>query len=123
MAPAINTVVLTLATILFAAFYVQSLQPARLEERIGELSYARCTACRTIASVLEVVIFFSYALFYFFPTAILRELPWQRWLYHSTSPNIGRCATVVRNRDWLPLVIPGVLFVCLDTHLLHSLSC
>lgn len=80
MVPAINILILAFSTFLFTILYVQSLQPAKLEEIIGKVSYKRCTTYRSIASVLEVVIFFSYIIFYFFPSPILNELPWNRWI-------------------------------------------
>lgn len=80
MLPLLNSFVLAFSTLLFTIVYIQSLQPAKLEEDIGEISYTRCTTYRTIASVLEVVIFFSYTAFYFFPSPIFGELPWSRWI-------------------------------------------
>jgi protein-S-isoprenylcysteine O-methyltransferase Ste14 len=95
MMPEVNIIVLGLATLLFAVFYVLSIQPAKLEERIGEVSYARCTTYRTIASILEAVIFFSYVIFYFLPSPILGELPWRRWISILIALVIGVPALVI----------------------------
>ena len=98
MNQAVNIVVLALATCLFAIFYVQSLQPARLEERIGQAAYARCTTYRTIASILEIVIFVSYVAFYILPSPILGELPWARWISILIALVIGLPALVIMFR-------------------------
>jgi protein-S-isoprenylcysteine O-methyltransferase Ste14 len=95
MIPVINTIILVFSTSLFAIYYVQSLQPAKLEEQLGEISYKRCTTYRTIASVLEVVIFCSYIVFYFFPSPILDELPWDRWISVLMAILIGTPALVI----------------------------
>jgi protein-S-isoprenylcysteine O-methyltransferase Ste14 len=87
--------VLALSTFLFAIFYTQSLQPAKLEEHIGEVSYRRCTTYRTIASVLEVIIFCAYIGFYFFPSPILGQLLWDRWISVLIALLIGIPATLI----------------------------
>jgi protein-S-isoprenylcysteine O-methyltransferase Ste14 len=94
----INILVLVLSTFLFTIFYIQSLQPAKLEKAIGEDSYKRCTRYRSIASVLEVVIFFSYIAFYFFPSPILHKLPWDRWVSIVVAFLVGIPATVIMFR-------------------------
>jgi protein-S-isoprenylcysteine O-methyltransferase Ste14 len=78
MTSLVNMTILALATLLFTIFYIRSVQPAKLEGKIGEISYKKCTTYRAIASVLEVVIFFSYILFYFLPSPIGVTLPWNR---------------------------------------------
>lgn len=95
MIATINGFVLALATFLFAIFYILSLQPAKLEEHIGGIAYARCTTYRTIASLLEVVIFVNYVLFYFFPVRILGELPWDRWISTLTAVILGIPAIII----------------------------
>ena len=98
MLPLTTAYSLVPATGLFTIFYVQSVQPARSEDRIGEVSYRRCTTYRVIASVLEVVIFLAYVIFYFTPSPILSELPWPPSISIVVALTVGIPAALIMSR-------------------------
>jgi protein-S-isoprenylcysteine O-methyltransferase Ste14 len=59
-------------------FYIKSVQPARLEQEIGEIAYEKCERYRIYASIPFGVFFVSYVLYVFYPLPlpIPNELPW-----------------------------------------------
>ena len=56
MIPWINFFVLIVSSFLFTIFYVKSVSPAALEERIGAAAYTKCSTYRMIASVFMMVV-------------------------------------------------------------------
>ena len=63
-------------------FYIKSLGPAKLEERIGEIAYKKCGNYRIIASFFELITIVDFILYFFFPLPI--PLPqffiWDYWI-------------------------------------------
>ena len=58
----INFLILIISTVLMVFFYVKSVGPAKLEEKIGEIAYKRCGDYRIIASFFELIIIINYIL-------------------------------------------------------------
>lgn len=78
----INLIVLILSTALMAFFYIKSVYPATLAQKIGLKAYARCAYYRITASIFELVAILNY-LFYFFlplPIPILQFFIWDYWI-------------------------------------------
>ncbi len=78
----INLILLILSTGLMAFFYIKSVYPATLSQKIGLKAYARCAYYRITASIFELVITLNY-LFYFFlplPINIPRFFIWDYWI-------------------------------------------
>ena len=59
-------------------FYVKSVGPAALEQKIGEVAYEKCAWYRKIASLAFYLIFVNYVIYYFFPlsTPLPSHFPW-----------------------------------------------
>ncbi|MFQ5833323.1 MAG: methyltransferase family protein [Candidatus Thorarchaeota archaeon] len=59
-------------------FYVRSVGPAALEQKIGEIAYERCARYRQIASIAFYAAFANFAIYYFFPlsTSLPQHFPW-----------------------------------------------
>ncbi len=78
----INFSILIISTILMAFFYIKSVGPAKLEQKIGEKAYARCGNYRIIASVFELITAVNFILYLFFPLPI--PIPqffiWDYWI-------------------------------------------
>ncbi|MFW9961391.1 MAG: methyltransferase family protein [Candidatus Thorarchaeota archaeon] len=78
----INFFVLILSSVLFLAFYIRSVSPARLEQKIGEIAYSKCKTYRIIAGAFEGITVVNYILYVFFPLPIGLPLilPWEWWI-------------------------------------------
>jgi len=78
----LNLIVLIIATKLLLYFYVLSVSPVRLERRIGERAWRRCTIYRLMAGGFEFVIMANYVVYVFYPLPIgLQErFPWPWWV-------------------------------------------
>lgn len=78
----INFIVLLLATIGVLYFYVKSAGPAKLEQKIGPISYQHCATYRWIAGGLMGFTCLNYIIYAFFPLPIgLPEIfPWAYWV-------------------------------------------
>lgn len=78
----VNFSILIISTILMAFFYIKSVGPAKLEQKIGEKAYARCGNYRIIASFFELITAVNYILYFFFPLPI--HIPqffiWDYWI-------------------------------------------
>jgi protein-S-isoprenylcysteine O-methyltransferase Ste14 len=63
-------------------FYVKSVAPASLEEKIGPVAYERCTRYRMIASISMTVCAIGYLVYFFYPLPIplARTFPWSWWI-------------------------------------------
>ncbi len=78
----INLIVLILSTALMVFFYIKSVYPAILSQKIGLKAYARCAYYRIAASFFELVTILNY-LFYFFlplPIFIPQFFIWDYWI-------------------------------------------
>ena len=78
----INLILLILSTGLMAFFYIKSVYPATLAQKIGLKAYARCAYYRIIASIFELIVIINY-LFYFFlplPIFIPQFFIWDYWI-------------------------------------------
>jgi len=78
----INLILLILSTGLMAFFYIKSVYPATLAQKIGLKAYASCAYYRITASIFELVIILNY-LFYFFlplPIFIPQFFIWDYWI-------------------------------------------
>ena len=78
----INFATLLLSTFLTLTFYVKSVGPAALAERIGEGAYKRCTSYRVLASVFMTIAMVNYVIYVFYPLPIslAQTFPWSRWV-------------------------------------------
>jgi len=78
MLPWTNFGVLIASSFLFTLFYVKSVSPAALEERIGASAYEKCSTYRMIASVFMMVVAGNYVLYYWFPLplSLPNTFPW-----------------------------------------------
>lgn len=65
----INLIILIISTALMAFFYVKSVGPAALEQKIGLKAYTRCAYYRITASIFELIGIINYSLYFFFPIA------------------------------------------------------
>ena len=78
----INFLILIISTALMSFFYIKSIGPAKLEEKIGEIAYKRCGNYRIIASFFELITIVNFILYFFFPLPI--SLPqffiWDYWI-------------------------------------------
>ena len=82
MFPWLNLIVLIIATKLLLYFYVLSVSPVRLEQRIGERAWRRCTIYRLMAGGFEFVIMVNYVVYVFYPLPIglPERFPWLWWV-------------------------------------------
>ena len=78
----INFATLLLSTFLTLTFYVKSVGPAALAERIGEGAYKRCTIYRVFAAVFMTIAMANYVIYIFYPLPIslAQTFPWSRWV-------------------------------------------
>jgi len=78
----INFFVLILASALFLAFYIRSVSPAHLEQKMGEIAYSKCKTYRIIAGVFEGITVVNYVVYVFYPLPIGLPLilPWEWWV-------------------------------------------
>jgi protein-S-isoprenylcysteine O-methyltransferase Ste14 len=78
----INLIVLIISTSLMAFFYIKSVGPAALEQKIGLNAYARSAYYRIIASIFEIIVILNYILYFFLPLPILvpRYFFWDYWI-------------------------------------------
>ncbi|MHA1902620.1 MAG: methyltransferase family protein [Candidatus Thorarchaeota archaeon] len=78
----INLAALVLSTIGFTYFYIKSVGPAALEEKIGEAAYKKSMHYRLVASVFEGITIVSSVIYVFFPLPIPipRYFPWEYWI-------------------------------------------
>ena len=78
----INFIILLIATAFMSFFYIKSVGPAKLEQKIGEKAYHRCGNYRIIASVFELIAAINYILYFFYPLPILipRFFIWDSWI-------------------------------------------
>jgi protein-S-isoprenylcysteine O-methyltransferase Ste14 len=74
----LNLLLLFGSTIAVVYYYVKSVQPARLEQEIGEVAYERCERYRLYGSIPFVLWLVSYIIYLFYPLPlpIPNELPW-----------------------------------------------
>lgn len=63
----LNFAALLLSALLFWYFYVKSVGPAALEQKIGPAAYQRCGIYRTIAILFELIAAGNYVVYYFYP--------------------------------------------------------
>jgi len=76
--PWINFAALITSSLLFTVFYVKSVGPAALEQRIGDSAYQRCATYRLISSIFMVIAAANYVVYFWFPLALPlpRTFPW-----------------------------------------------
>ena len=74
----LNLLLLVASTILSTYYYIKSVQPARLEQEIGEVAYDKCERYRMYGSIPYLFLFISYFIYFFFPLPlpISNLLPW-----------------------------------------------
>jgi protein-S-isoprenylcysteine O-methyltransferase Ste14 len=65
-----------------AFFYIKSVGPAALEQKIGLSAYIRSAYYRIIASVFEVIVIFNYIIYFLLPIPTLtpRFFIWDYWI-------------------------------------------
>lgn len=78
----LNLVLLVVAMVLTLVFYVLSVRPAALAEKIGPAAYARCARYRLVAGLMMGVETAAYVLYFFYPLPIPlpRTFPWPWWV-------------------------------------------
>lgn len=74
----LNVGLMVISSILFLYFYVKSVGPAALEQKIGEAAYPWCGWYRAIASVFELVVVIGYVVYVFYPLplSLPHTFPW-----------------------------------------------
>ena len=74
----LNLVLLILSVFVSLHFYIKSVQPAKLEQKIGEIAYEKCERYRVYASISFGIFFITYVVYAFYPLPIpiSHELPW-----------------------------------------------
>ena len=82
MLPWLNLTSLIIATKLFLYFYVRSVSPAALEQKIGERAWRCCMWLRVVAGFFEFVIVANYVLYLFYPLPLTlpEHFPWPWWV-------------------------------------------
>lgn len=77
----INLIILVISTALMAFFYIKSVGPAALEQKIGLKAYARSAYYRIIASVFEIIVILNYIMYFFLPLPLItRFFFWDYWI-------------------------------------------
>ncbi|MFX1456066.1 MAG: methyltransferase family protein [Promethearchaeota archaeon] len=78
----INLIVLILSTGLMAFFYIKSVYPATLAQKIGLKAYARSAYYRIIASIFELIVVLNYIFYFFLPLPIYfpQFFIWDYWI-------------------------------------------
>jgi methanethiol S-methyltransferase len=78
----INLAVLLIATCLTFYFYVKSVGPAALEQKIGAAAYEKCTQYRFWSGLLMGVVALNYVVYIFYPLPIplAHTFPWSWWV-------------------------------------------
>jgi protein-S-isoprenylcysteine O-methyltransferase Ste14 len=78
----INFAVMVLSTLLTLFFYLKSVGPVALAEKIGETAYKRCTVYRMMAGIFMTIAMVNYVLYIFYPLPLplVDTFPWQRWI-------------------------------------------
>ena len=78
----LNFIIMVLCGPIILYFYTKSVQPAKLEQKIGEQAYKRCATYRMIGSIPMVIAVINYVLYRYFPLPInLPEtFPWNYWV-------------------------------------------
>ena len=66
----INFVAIIVSGALMTYFYVRSVRPAHLEQKIGEAAYKRCGVYRMVSSVFMLTLTVSYIVYHFYPLPI-----------------------------------------------------
>ena len=77
----INVLIMLLCGPVILYFYSKSVQPAILEQQIGEIAYKRCTTYRIISSIPMLIVVINYILYRFLPLPIglPERFPWDYW--------------------------------------------
>ncbi|MFX0106576.1 MAG: methyltransferase family protein, partial [Candidatus Hodarchaeota archaeon] len=78
----INLIVLVISTSLMVLFYIKSVGPAKLEQKIGEVAYKKCGYYRIIASIFELIVVINYIIYFFLPLPIYipQFFIWDYWI-------------------------------------------
>jgi protein-S-isoprenylcysteine O-methyltransferase Ste14 len=78
----VNLAVLIVSSILFLYYYVRSVSPAQLEQKIGESAYPKCKTYRLIAGTFETITVINYIIYFFYPLPVGLPLifPWDWWI-------------------------------------------
>jgi protein-S-isoprenylcysteine O-methyltransferase Ste14 len=74
----LNLLLLIASSVAVIYYYVKSVQPAKLEQEIGEIAYEKCERYRLYGSIPFLFFLVSYVLYLFYPLPlpIPNELPW-----------------------------------------------
>jgi hypothetical protein len=78
----LNVSLMVISSLLFLYFYVKSVGPAALEQKMGEAAYRRCGWYRIIASVFEFLVVIGYIIYVFnpLPISLPHTFPWAWWI-------------------------------------------
>lgn len=63
----INITIFAVATFFTYYFYIKSVSPAALSQKIGDIAYSKCARYRIIASVFMTITAVNYIIYYFYP--------------------------------------------------------
>jgi protein-S-isoprenylcysteine O-methyltransferase Ste14 len=66
----INFASIIISGTLMTYFYVRSVSPAKLEQKIGEIAYKRCGMYRMVSSIFMLTLTVSYIVYHFYPLPI-----------------------------------------------------
>ena len=66
----INLFLLITSTVGMTVFYIKSVVPAKLAQKIGPKAYRRCAYYRFIANLFQLIIIINYILYYVLPPPI-----------------------------------------------------
>ena len=97
----LNFICLILFSVAFSILYALSVQPARLERRIGEKAYARCGVYRKAGTVPMYIAMVNFILYRWFPLSwdpFPARFPWPYWVNAVVAAVIGIPAVTVMIR-------------------------
>jgi len=74
----LNLLLFIISMITSLYFYLKSVQPAKLEQEIGEIAYEKCERYRIYSSIPFVLFFVSYFIYFWYPLPLPIPLtfPW-----------------------------------------------
>lgn len=78
----INFLAMLVSGVVCTYLYVKSVSPAALEQEIGHPAYERCARYRMLSSVIMILFFLTWGVYYLhpLPLPIPRFFPWSWWV-------------------------------------------
>jgi protein-S-isoprenylcysteine O-methyltransferase Ste14 len=74
----LNFSMLIASSLLFSLYYVRSVRPAALEEKLGQVAFEKCARYRNVSSFFMLIACANYVLYRWFPLPLPlpRTFPW-----------------------------------------------